>query len=478
MRQLTGSHRGCSASTVLRAVTIMMMLPAALLPAALLPAVLLPASPAWSQSPSSPQSTNTAQSTNTEQAPDTAPPWTEGRLLSLVLKRPAVRTVTDAPVTEARADRDAAAALPDPRFEVEREEEGDAREVTSVLAWRWPLDGRRGPLRAAAEAGLDAARGAARQESLEMRHRLREAYAAWATGRERLELLSTHGRRLAELERRARARAASGEDSGLSARRFALAALEARGTEARAAAEVERRKAAVLAWLPASPGEPPAPPGRHPRLPALPKAPTVTGDRLARRPDVARARARLEQLRHRAIALGRPPLEPEIALGWKRVEEGGLSADGPVVGFGLRLPFADGDRAERRAARARVGQAAALLQLTEAAARAEILGLERAYAGLRAEALAARETVAQAEAVSTAALAAFELGESAVTDLLETLRGVLSARLAALQLHAAALEAHRDLERALGRPLVAPFEDVPIDDPSPDTGATLPGGAR
>jgi len=42
------------------------------------------------------------------------------------------------------------------------------------------------------------------------------------------------------------------------------------------------------------------------------------------------------------------------------------------------------------------------------------------------------------------------------TDLLETLRSALEARLAVLDLHSAALAAHRDLELAAGRPLTPP----------------------
>ena len=47
----------------------------------------------------------------------------------------------------------------------------------------------------------------------------------------------------------------------------------------------------------------------------------------------------------------------------------------------------------------------------------------------------------------------FEAGESDVTDLLETLRGVLGGQRAALDAFGAALRAHRELEIAAGRPL-------------------------
>jgi len=49
--------------------------------------------------------------------------------------------------------------------------------------------------------------------------------------------------------------------------------------------------------------------------------------------------------------------------------------------------------------------------------------------------------------------ASYLLGESDVTDLLESLRSVLATRLSSLDLYSAALEAHRNLESAVGRPL-------------------------
>jgi outer membrane protein TolC len=46
--------------------------------------------------------------------------------------------------------------------------------------------------------------------------------------------------------------------------------------------------------------------------------------------------------------------------------------------------------------------------------------------------------------------AAFRLGETSLTDLLETHRSAAEAELAVLELHQAALAAHRDLERLAG----------------------------
>ena len=76
-------------------------------------------------------------------------------------------------------------------------------------------------------------------------------------------------------------------------------------------------------------------------------------------------------------------------------------------------------------------------------------------AGFRAResALLASEAEPVVERVLASAAAMFEAGESDVTDLLETLRGVLGGQIAALDSYGAALRAHRELEVAAGRPL-------------------------
>ena len=51
-------------------------------------------------------------------------------------------------------------------------------------------------------------------------------------------------------------------------------------------------------------------------------------------------------------------------------------------------------------------------------------------------------------------LAAFEAGEASLTDVLDALRATLDVRLVRLETFARALAAERDLEAALGRPVI------------------------
>lgn len=81
-----------------------------------------------------------------------------------------------------------------------------------------------------------------------------------------------------------------------------------------------------------------------------------------------------------------------------------------------------------------------------------------AYIELREAALEADRLVGESTIVIESSAARYRLGESTLTDLLETLRTVLTASETAVALYADALEAHRALERAAGRPLTASEE--------------------
>jgi outer membrane protein TolC len=56
--------------------------------------------------------------------------------------------------------------------------------------------------------------------------------------------------------------------------------------------------------------------------------------------------------------------------------------------------------------------------------------------------------------VMTGATAAYRAGEGSLTDLFDSLRAAVGARLGEIDLRAQAMESHRELEAALGRPLV------------------------
>lgn len=376
-----------------------------------------------------------------------APTLTEGELLAAVAADPSAAAALAAERDLAAAEALRASLLPNPGLEATVEQPGtDLRETTAGLTWTPPLDGRRALRREVAETGLAVAESRRDAARLALRLELREAYAGWALARERRDLLAAHLARVGELAGRARARASSGEIPGLAARRLTLEEAQARADLVRAEARLAAARAQVAGWYPGLP--PLARPAGISLAPSLAAPPD-----LARRADLA---ARMHEV-ERAEALrrlsGRVAEAPALGLGWKRVEQGPAEDSGPVVSIGWTLPLFDRRQADRREAEARLSAARAGLELARRRAEAERAGALAAYERLLAESAEAERAAAQTDEVLAGATAAYGLGESTLTDLLDTLRATLAARLAALELREATLAAERDLEAAAGRPL-------------------------
>ena len=100
----------------------------------------------------------------------------------------------------------------------------------------------------AAKAGLQAANLELETSRLELRSELRRVFAEWALTSERTAIIDSHLGLIERLAEQGRARARSGEESGLSARRLSLAALEVRAEAARAAAAATHARAMALSW--------------------------------------------------------------------------------------------------------------------------------------------------------------------------------------------------------------------------------------
>ncbi len=375
------------------------------------------------------------------------PTLTEESFLAAVAEGPALAILAEERA-RAQAEQLRAGLLANPGLEVAREApDGAARETIAALTWTPPIGGRRALRREAAEHGLAAAERRLDVERLRLRLVLREAYAGWALAAERRDLAAARLGRVGQLAARERRRAEAGEVPGLAARRLALEEAEAQADLGLAEAELARWRAEVTAWAPElSAGA----------RPALPQPPPIPGALvLAAAPPAVEARRleaeRAETLRRLA---GRVFEAPELGLGWKRIEEQRAGeASGPVVSAVWTLPLFDRRQADRLEAEARLAAARAELALATRRAAAERAGALAAYERLAREAVQAAAAAGAAGAVEAGAEAAFRLGESGVTDLLDALRAAAAARTTARELRAAALAAHRALEAAAGRPL-------------------------
>lgn len=348
-------------------------------------------------------------------------------------------------LARAEAARIRAGTLSNPRLSYEREApEENPVQNTIALAWSPPLDGRLGLAKAAADAGVEAARLRLTLERTRLRADLRKAYAEWALASERRATLATHRSALDALATQSERRAEAGEEAGMSARRLRLAAVEAAGALATAIAEEGRATAQARAL------RPDLPEGARPEPPPLPSLrDAANGDR----PELAAFRADVRQAELEARLGGRIFVFPEIEVGWQRLSHDGRSQSGPVVGAALTLPIFDRSQAARLDATRKREIAAAKLALAESRIAAEISAARSSYETLRTAAGEASTAIGGADRVLEAATAAFRAGESTLTDLLDVTRAVRDARVNELDLRRAALEAHRNLEVALGRPL-------------------------
>lgn len=340
-----------------------------------------------------------------------------------------------------------ASLLPNPGISAAEEGlGGNARETAVEVIWTPPLGGRRALLREAAGSGLAAAESRLTAARLRLRLDLRAAYADWSFARERRDLLAAHLTRVSELAERARARAGAGEIPGLAARRLTLEEAQARADLGRAEARLAAARAAVAAWYPGLSAEARPAPLLLTAAPVTTQNLTVRSDIVAREREVERAEA-LRRLSGRILEA------PALGVGWKRVADDTEDASGAVVSVGWTLPLFDRRQAERQEAEARLTTARAELDLARTRAVAESAGARAAYERLLAEAEATDRSLAETDDMLTGATAAYQLGESGLTDFLDTLRAALAARIAALEIREAALSAQRDLEAATGRPL-------------------------
>ncbi|HVS16146.1 MAG TPA: TolC family protein [Thermoanaerobaculia bacterium] len=335
----------------------------------------------------------------------------------------------------------AASALGQPALSLAREDPsgGGVRGVEQLdltVAWELPRRSRRTATEAA-RMRFAAARADAGDQELLLRRELRAIFARWAVAAENARILAEHEERLAGLAARERLRAERGEVAAIAARRLELATGEAAARRALAEAEAESARRRVAGWnaeLAAG----------RPRLPALPAPPAPAGA-TGPHPRLLALEQELEAARLDRQAAHRFDVLPELLTGWQRQDDGVSELDGPLLGLSWRVPLTDGNRAARADAEARVAGTAARLELQRRAMEAEREAAATALLTLRDAAAAAEAAAAAVTPLLEGTVAAFQLGESELTELLDVLRSATEAALRAVELREAALDADRRL---------------------------------
>lgn len=329
-----------------------------------------------------------------------------------------------------------------------------------------------GKQRASVEAATSEAHAAAAERNaaaLVLAGAVVDTYFGWQADQARLALVQQRVDALAQVAAidgaRYRAELDSADEQGRSNGDLAAA----RQQQAALAGSAQLRLVALAALTGHSVGQLPQLEAKP--LPQLPSAlPEGVGmDLLARRPDIAASRARVEaaqRRRHFAAAQFYPDISLHALAGLQSIELGKLlqagSAD-PQIGIAIHLPlFDNGQRtAQLRIADSEINAAIATYNET-------IIGAAREVASdvVAGEQAASERTqqLAQIDSASHFEQSAAARVRQGITDLrpqLSAQYALLLQRDALVQLDAAALSADIALQRALG----GGFEDSPVNNP-------------
>jgi cobalt-zinc-cadmium efflux system outer membrane protein len=339
-----------------------------------------------------------------------------------------------------------AGVVSNPELDWEREDLGSVvRQDTWKLSWRLPLDGRKHRI-AGADAAVAASEAMVDATRLDVRLELRELFAAWYLAGEREQVLNDHLDTTRQLTAWLRARADQGEAAGVEARRLELEVEVLSRQLAEANAETRARKAATATWSDLVVG------GSQPERPAL--APPPASVDLSDRPDLAALELEVAEAEARQRVTKRVLAPPEVTLGWLDLRDDTRSFDGPVFGLTWPMPLFDRNQGNRDASTAEVDRARAELEAARRGAQQLADAALASYAALYG-AVAPGTTSRKVEGdVVGSLLAAFAAGEASLTDVLDGVRTTIDVQLARLDTLAAALAAERQLEAALGRPIL------------------------
>ncbi|MBM3461293.1 MAG: TolC family protein [Armatimonadetes bacterium] len=337
---------------------------------------------------------------------------------------------------------------------------GEADEEANQLAQSFPLGGQPGLRRNAALHELEAAVAELEARRLEVAHQAARSYlnaqsAAVAADLARREVAALEA--ILDITRRRFEVGEVPRSQVVRATRERVAG--AREVLASEAAEAGARASLALAL--GTSDLPPIPPLSPPAPPDTPLE-TLVADALARRPDLATARAEVEVLRGQA-GLARAERSPEVELSLYQGKLVGLPRD-QGARVSLQWPLLDWGRARAAAAAAdaRTAEASARLAVLERTARLEVGDALAQWRRLHHE----RGLLEREEAVAAAELV--EMLERGYADGLVTMLEVIEARhvLRDVRREEASLAAREaqaalDLQRALGRVPGEPFGGNP-----------------
>lgn len=370
--------------------------------------------------------------------------------LQAALQRHPLLRAAQADVDASRGAIDQAGARPNPTLGLDQEDlRRDARVTTLTLSQPLELGGKRAARVELARSGRELALADLASRQADVRASTVQAFFDALIAQERVKVAEE-------------SLVIAGNGSAAAARRVTAGKVspteETRARVAEAQARIELRQAqadrqAALRALGLAMGAADVTlaqlDGRPTALPPAPDVDAVT-QRIAQSPALRRALAEVQRA-GAAVELERARRVPDVtvSLGTRRAHE--LGRYQPVIGVSIALPLFDSNKGAQFEAQRRRDAAQALAEAEELRLRAEVLQIADQLQARSSEAQALQqEVLPRAQEAYEAASRGFELGKFGFLDVLDAQRTLLQARTQYLGALAHTHRAAAELERRLG----------------------------
>jgi cobalt-zinc-cadmium efflux system outer membrane protein len=375
----------------------------------------------------------------------------EAALQTALRQNPLLRAA-EAEVDASRGALDQAGARPNPTLGIDQEDtRRDTRTTTVLLSQPLELGGKRSARIALARSTRELALADLASRQADVRAGTIQAFFEALIAQERVKVAEQSAEIAANGTTAAARRVTAGKVSPTDETRARVAEANARIELRQAQADRQAAQRALDLAMGAADGTSSPLDGRPESLPQPPDAQDLA-ERVAQSPALRRAQGEVQHAQA-AYELERARRIPDltVSLGSKRAAETGRNQ--PMIGLSIPLPLFDSNTGAQLEALRKRDAAQALAEAEEQRLRAEVLQTLDQLQARASEAQALKqEVLPAAQGVHDATRRGYELGKFSFLDVLDAQRTLLQARTqyfsALAQVHRAAAE----LERRLGTP--------------------------
>ncbi len=381
-------------------------------------------------------------------------PLSEKQSLEFGLHRTDFQQSMSSRLESARGDLTRTETWINPEFELSREELGDETETGVWLRQRLDLSGRRGLLRNAAQADLNAVQAEVISSHQERAAVIRQQFFQTLHQQQMQELFDHWVDKFNSVEAAMIKREASGDVSGYDRRRISREKVSLLAQQRASKANHQAAWTQLLGMLALDQnqgfdrvkGE--LPPDELPTIAEVMEA-------LEDLPSLVQLQHQTEakQLASRALAKGHIP-DLTIGLGQKRLEGGEVNDNGLMLSAAISLPLFDRQQGEHQRALAELRQIESEYQLSKSQVHAEARSLWQLATQLTANAhLFRQQSLSASYELLSIAETAYRNNELGVLELIDAYRNALESEVSALQLALDARLKQIELDKLIGRDL-------------------------